>query len=86
MTMKSRFVANGRSRLHECQEFNDRPRALRESIEARYAAELAEAGLFRRMQLRWRIAAEYRRERRKFAPSQYSLYGRHSIVSDSRRK
>lgn len=63
--MKSRFVADGESRLHECPEFYDRLRTLRESIEARHATELAEAGFLRRMKLRWRIAAEYRRERKK---------------------
>lgn len=41
---------------------------------ARHAAELAEAGFFQRLLLRWRIAREFRRERRKIEPSAGSLY------------
>ena len=43
-------------------EFRARVHELHESIKARYATELAEAGFFRRMILRYRIAAEFNRE------------------------
>jgi len=72
--MNLRFTADGAQRLRETPEFRARLRALRESIEARYAAELAEAYFFRRLILRWRMAAEFRRERRKIEPSAESLY------------
>ena len=72
--MKPRFVADGESRSRRSPEFQARLRALRDTIRARHAAELAEAGVFRRLVLRCRIAAEFRRERRKIEPSPGSLY------------
>jgi hypothetical protein len=73
--MKPRFVADGASRLQDSPEFQARLRELRDSIRARHAAELEEAGFFRKLVLRWRMAAEFRRERRKIEPSPGSLYG-----------
>lgn len=75
--MKPRFVADGGWRLRQSPEFQARLRELRESVRARHAAELAKAGLFRRLVLRWRIASEFRRERRKIEPSLKSLYLSH---------
>jgi len=72
--MKSRIVADGALRLRRNPEFQARLRELRKSIRERHAAELAPAGFFRRLVLRWRIAAEFWRERRKIAPSPQSLY------------
>ena len=72
--MKSRIVANGASRLRRSPEFQARLRELRESIRARHAAEFAEASFLRRLALRWRMAAEFRAERRKIEPSPGSLY------------
>ena len=72
--MKPCFVADGESRLRRSPEFQARLRALRDAIRAQHAAELAEAGFFRRLVLHWRIAAEFRRERRKVEPSPGSLY------------
>jgi hypothetical protein len=82
--MKSGIVANGESRLRESKEFQARLRALRDSVRARHAAELAKAGLFRSLALRWRIATEFRRERRKIEPSPHSLYSNHISASGSR--
>jgi len=75
--MKSGIVEDGESRLRSSPEFQARLRALRESVRARNAAELTGAGFFRRLMLRWQIAAEYRRERRKIEPSPHSLYSSH---------
>ncbi len=72
--MKPRIVADGEARLRRSPECHARFRELRESIRARYATELAEAGLFRRLILHCRIAAEFRRERLKIEPSPSSLY------------
>lgn len=69
--MKSQFVADGETRLHQALLDN-----LQESIRVKYAAELAEAGFFHRLVLRSRIAAEFKRELRRNKPSKYSLYGR----------
>jgi hypothetical protein len=74
MSMKPRFVADGANRLRSSPEFQARLRELRESIQARHAAEFAEAGFFQRLVLRWRIAREFRRERQKIEPSRGSLY------------
>ncbi len=60
--------------MHGDAEFKARLRALRQSIAARHATELAEAGFFGRLILHWRIAVEYRRARRKIVPSAHSLY------------
>jgi hypothetical protein len=73
--MKAHFVSDGESRLRGSREFQARLRELRESIRARYGAELAEAGFFRRLVLQWRIARAFRCERRKIEPSPSSLYG-----------
>jgi hypothetical protein len=47
---------------------------LRENVQARYAEEFKAAGFFRRLLLRWRIAAEFKKERQKIGPSRYALY------------
>jgi hypothetical protein len=74
-TMKnSRFVEDGGRRLRECKGYQRRLRELHETIVAQHAAELAEAGFWGRLTLRWRMAAEFRRERRKFTPSPESYY------------
>jgi hypothetical protein len=75
--MKDHIAAGGARRLHASPEFQARLRELRETIQARHLAEFAEAGFFRRLVLRWRIASEYRRERRKIVPSNGSLYAGH---------
>jgi hypothetical protein len=82
----SRFVKDGGSRLQQSEEFNERLHVLKASIRERYAEQLAEAGFFRRLMLRWRMAAEYRRERKRIEPSQYALYGAHSVAAHSTKK
>ena len=77
MIMKSRFVYNGAQRLRKSKEFQSRLHELRDSIRARHAAQLAVAGFFRRCVLHWRMAAEYRRERKLIIPSPQSLYVDH---------
>jgi hypothetical protein len=74
--MRPRFVCDGEWRLRRSPEFQARLRELRDAIQARHAAEVAAAGFVRRLVLHWRIAAEFRRERRKIEPSPYSLYGK----------
>jgi len=54
--------------LKPSPEFQARLRALRESIHRRHAAELSNAGFFRRLVIRWRITCEYHRERRTIVP------------------
>ena len=77
MTTDSRFVEDGGSKLRNSPEFQTRLRELRESIRARYEVQFGKAGFFRRYILRWKIEAEYRRERRKLMPSWQSLYVNH---------
>ena len=72
--MKPRFVDDGDVRLRRSPEFQARLSELHESVRTRYAAELAPAGFFRRLVLHWRMAREFRRERRKIEPSPGSLY------------
>lgn len=74
--MKQHIVEDGERRLKASVEFRDRLRKLHESVRARHSTELSEAGFFRRLVLRLRIAREYRRERSQIGPSPYSLYFR----------
>jgi len=77
--MKPHIVADGERRLRRSAELKVRLQALREAIRERHAEELAAAGLFGRLVLRWQMAAEYRRERRKLEPAPGSLYGRRQV-------
>lgn len=72
--MKSKIVADGELRLRRDKNFKARLQALHDSVRAPHALEIAEAVFFRRLLLRWRIAAEFRKERQKIEPSPYSLY------------
>lgn len=72
--MKLPFVADGELRVKRSPEFQARLRALRESVAIRYAAEFAAAGFLGRCRLRWRMALEYQREKRRMGPSSYALY------------
>jgi hypothetical protein len=83
--MKTHIVADGEKRLKGSSEFNAKLRVLRQDIRARHESELAIAGFFRRCIIRWRMALEYRRERRNMVPSSRSLYSS-SIVTGSMHK
>jgi len=80
--MKWHIVANGPRRVRNSAELQAQLRQLRESIHARYAAQLAEARFFKRFVLRWRMAREYRRERRRIEPSLHSLYLGHIATGE----
>ena len=73
--IKETIVADGGKRHRQSPVFQERLRDLRACIRARHAAEWSTAGFFRRLMLRWRMAAEFRRERRALEPSRGSLYG-----------
>jgi len=60
--MNWRIVADGKTRLAATPEQQERLRALREAVRKRYAREMAEAGFFWRLLLRWRMEREFRRE------------------------
>ena len=83
--MKVTIVEDGESRLRQSKEHQARLQELREASRARHAAEMAGAGFFRRLLLRWQFAAEFRRARRKIEPSPQSLYCSDIAVSDSPR-
>lgn len=73
--MKSQIVADGESRLCKSEGQRARLRDLLDSIREKHAAEWEQSGFFQRFILRRQIAAEFRKESRKFVPSKYSLYG-----------
>ena len=81
LTMKPRFIADGELRLEQSEEFQGRLRELRDRIREKYAAELSTAGVVRRCVLRWRIGAEFRRERQRILPSSQSLYNSAVVTS-----
>ena len=68
------ITADGSGRVVRNPAMQARLRELTESIQTSHAAELAKAGFFRRILLRWRMAAEYRKEKRRMLPSPQSLY------------
>jgi hypothetical protein len=72
--MKARIVVDGATRNQQSPEFQAQLRELHTSIRKRHEADLAAAGFIGRMVIRWRIAAEFRRERRSIEPSPQSLY------------
>mgnify|MGYP000925126052 CR=1 FL=1 len=72
--MTSQLLVDGEERLAESPEFQARLAQLRREIEQRYAAELAEAGVFKGLYLRWKIAAEYHHQASRLYPSPESLY------------
>ena len=78
--MKTHITADGSFRCRQSPELQTQLRQLRESILARYEEELREAGVFKRLVLRWRIAREFRLERRKIEPSAGSLYSSQVMV------
>jgi hypothetical protein len=73
--MKTAIVSDGRHRLEQGPSVLAQLRAIRASIEVKYAPELAQAGFPRRCVLRWRMAREFRRERQRLLPSAGSLFG-----------
>ena len=72
--MKALIVADGAARNQKSPELQARLRELHASIRQRHQADLAAAGFIGRMMILWRIAAEFRRERRAIEPSPRSLY------------
>lgn len=73
--MNPHIVADGKQRLERDPKNQGRLQELRDSIAARYAGELANAGFFQRLILRRHIAEEFRREQQKLKPSPDALYG-----------
>lgn len=72
--MPLRIVADGASRFSQDPQLQAQLAQLLASIRARYTAELAATGFFRRWLIRRRIAAEFRRERARLLPSPHALY------------
>jgi hypothetical protein len=69
-----RIVAHGHQTLLNHPEIKTRLRALHDSIMTRHATELATAGFFKRLGIRWQMMREYERERLKIVPSRYVLW------------
>ena len=72
--MKARIVVDGATRNQQSPECQAKLRELHNSIRKRHEADLAAAGFIGRMVILWRIATEFRRERRAIEPSPQSLY------------
>ena len=82
--MRWHIVADGEKRVRRSAQVQAQLRQLQESIEARHAAETAEAGFFRRLILRWRMSGEYERERRRIEPSEQTLYLGHITTGETK--
>lgn len=63
-----RFVADGHERLTKSSEFRATREAVIASVQARYAEQLAGAGILRRLVLRLRMRREITHELAKLAP------------------
>jgi hypothetical protein len=72
--MNLQIVADGWRRLRRNPEFQAKLRELRQSIEARHAAQWQQADFLGRLLISWRIEREFRRESSKVVPSPESLY------------
>jgi hypothetical protein len=72
--MKLPLVADGPARLLKSEGHRKRQSDLLESIQAKYAAQLANADAVTRFRIRWRIRSEYKAELRKIQPSATALY------------
>lgn len=81
--MNTRIVADGARRLRESPEMQAKLREMWVNIQARHTAELARASFIKRHLLRWRMAAEYWRERRRILPSAQSLYVSNVIMENT---
>jgi hypothetical protein len=73
--MKNALMADGKERMLANDAVQYRLRDLHAAIRAKHAEDLEQAGFFRSILIRRRIAAEFRKERRKIEPSKYSLFG-----------
>jgi hypothetical protein len=73
--MKEGFVCDGARRVDPSADYQAKLKKLKQSLEARYSSELSRPGVFRRALIRWRIARELKRERRRMGPSSQALYG-----------
>ena len=74
LAMKQCIAADGPERFAKNAEYLARRAELQEAVEAKYAAQLAEAGFFRRLLLRYARRRELRRELRKITPSAQSCW------------
>lgn len=68
--MKNRFVADGALRLR----LQEKKEALRKSVQARHAGELAGANWFQKFRVRYKIWREFQSEWKRIKPSDYALY------------
>ena len=68
------IVADGPLRLAASEEYQARRREVRQTVAARYAAQFADAGFFRRLFIRYMRFREYQRELRKITPSCQSCW------------
>ncbi len=68
--MKNGFVANGASRVR----LQEKEAALRKSIKATYASELAAANWLQKFRIRHKMWREFRSEWKRIKPSDYALY------------
>jgi len=74
IAMKNSIVEDGPQRFAGSEEYQARRRELEQSVEARYAVRIAEAGFSRRLFLRYLRHREFRHELRKITPSPHSLW------------
>jgi hypothetical protein len=68
--MKNRFVADGASRVR----LQGTKQALRKSIQAGHAGELAGANWFQKFRIRYKMWREFQSEWKRIKPSDYALY------------
>jgi len=72
--MNSPFTSDGTERWAHSPEFQAKLQALHADIRARHSVALSSAGSFQRLLIRWRIACEFQRERKRLLPSVHTLY------------
>ena len=71
--MKCSIIPDGPDRMVRHPEHKLRVNELRQSIETKYADEMASVRGFQKLLLKWKMKAEFRRELRKIEPSARAL-------------
>jgi hypothetical protein len=72
--MNQSFVSDGAFRLMLDKTFQARQAELKNSIHAKYAAELSVASMIGKFIIHYRVQREFNREWKKLAPSFHALY------------
>jgi hypothetical protein len=70
----TRFVPNGLARFQASESFQAQCREIRAQVRLQFCAQLANAGFFRRLFIRWQMHRAFQRAVAEITPSSQSLW------------